>query len=193
MKHKNNQCLVLNADYTVLTIVDWKKAFIWYYKYNNTNYNIEIIDFYKDDCIYGVQNKKYPIPAVAKIKKYYKCSNQNVNFSRKNIFVRDNYTCQYCGVEKTIASLTYDHVIPKSMWNYHNGSPTTWTNIVTACTECNRKKGNRTPKQANMPILNAPYKPNKNQKYLPVHCQLARIGMGSVPDEWKIYITNSIE
>lgn len=188
MNQKNNKCLVLNADYTALAIVDWKKAFIWYFKYSNQSYGIEIIDYYNNDWIIGVNGKKYPLPAVARTKRYFRSTNQNVNFSRKNIFTRDNNTCQYCGVQKNSSELTYDHMIPKSIWDYDRGSPTSWTNIVTACIDCNRKKGNRTPKQANMPVLNQPYKPIKNHKYLPITTHLSKIGMEHLPEEWKIYL-----
>lgn len=189
MKNKNKECLVLNADYSLLTVVNWKKALIWYFKYHNKNYGIEIVDYYKNDWIMGVHDKKYPIPAVVKTRRYFR-SNNNVNFSRKNIFIRDDYTCQYCGIKKHISELTYDHMIPKSVWNYNNGSPTSWTNIVTACMQCNRKKGNRTPQQANMPIQTYPYKPTKNQKYLPIVTYLSRIDTENMPEEWKIYLRN---
>jgi 5-methylcytosine-specific restriction endonuclease McrA len=188
MNQNNNKCLVLNSDYTALTIVDWKKAITWYFKYTNKNYGIEIIDYYNNDWIIGSYGRKYPVPAVARTKRYFRCTNQNVNFSRKNIFTRDNHTCQYCGKEKNIAELTYDHVVPKSLWDYDKGSPTSWTNIVTACIACNRKKGGRTPKQASMPVLNHPYKPTKNRKYLPITTHLSKIGMDQMPEEWKIYL-----
>ena len=104
----------------------------------------EIIDFYKNDYIIGTNNKRFPIPAVAKTAKYFRINNHTVKFSRKNLFVRDNYTCQYCDTIFNGNDLTYDHVIPKSAWKSNIGSPTCWTNIVTACVNCNRKKGNRT-------------------------------------------------
>lgn len=187
MKDQNSKCLLLNADFSPLGIIDWKKALIWQIKYeSNIKYGIDIIDFYKNDYILGV-NKKYPIPCVAKTKRFFKIYKQQITFSRKNIFLRDDYTCQYCDKQLNIAELTYDHVIPKSAWNYNNGSPTIWTNIVTSCTDCNRKKGNRTPKQANMTLKNLPIKPTKNTKYLPITHHLHKI-KEQIPPEWKIYL-----
>lgn len=186
MKAHNNKCLVLNADYSLLRIVDYKKAMLWHLKYSDTDYGVEIIDFYEDDYIIGTNNT-YPIPAVAKIKKYFNMTNFNVSFSKKNIFIRDDYTCQYCGLKKTLNELTYDHVIPKSKWKKELGSATSWTNITTACISCNRKKGGRTPQQANMPMLSIPHKPVKNSKYLPVMFHLSKIDR-EVPKEWKTYI-----
>jgi 5-methylcytosine-specific restriction endonuclease McrA len=113
-----------------------------------------------------------------------------VNFSRKNLFIRDNYTCQYCFERKDINKLTYDHVIPKSRWIKNIGSPTCWTNIVTACVDCNRKKGNRTPKQANMPLKNLPIAPQKSNKYLPIAHWLLKI-RSDIPTEWKSYLPES--
>lgn len=191
MKAQNSRCLLLNADYTPLSIIDWKKAVIWHMKYDsNPKYGIDIIDFYKNDHINGVNNKKYPIPAIARTKRFFKVNKQNIIFSRKNIFLRDNYTCQYCGIKLDHKELTYDHVIPKSIWSSKYLSPTCWTNIVTACTSCNRKKGNKTPKQANMPLINLPIVPTKNAKYLPISHQLNRI-KDSIPSEWKIYLPDS--
>ena len=192
MKIKNSKCLVLNADYTPLTTIDWTKAIVWSLKHEeNKSSGIEIIDFYKDDHIICTNNKKYPIPAVAKTAKYFRVSNYRVKFSRKNLFIRDDHSCQYCGKCPDLKDLTYDHVIPKSLWSYDRiGTPTCWTNIVTACITCNRKKGNRTPKQANMPLKKLPVMPQKHAKYLPVAHHLLKIKM-SIPVEWIIYLPES--
>lgn len=188
MKIENSKCLVLNADFSPLSIISWKRALVWSVKYDTrSRMGVEIIDFYKNDFISGVNNKKHPIPAVIKTNLYYRIHNQRVNFSRKNLWIRDNYTCQYCNTKYDTASLTYDHVIPKSLWKSNKGSPTCWTNIVTACVSCNRKKGNKTPKQANMPLLNFPIEPQKNLRYLPVSHHLLTI-RSSIPKEWSLYI-----
>lgn len=188
MRQQSSRCLLLNADFTPLSIIHWKKAVIWHMKYeDNPNYGIDIIDFYKNDHINGINNKKYPIPAVARTKRFFRQNNQTLIFSRKNIFLRDNYTCQYCGKQFEAQNLTYDHVIPKSIWDNMQMSPTCWTNIVTACASCNRKKGNKTPKQANMPLINIPVKPTKSQKYLPISYHLSKIKT-NMPDEWQVYL-----
>lgn len=190
MKEKNSRCLVLNADYSPLGIIGWQKALVWSLKYQHrSSMSIDIIDFYKDDYIIGI-NKNYPIPAVVKTNRYFKLHNQSVNFSRKNLYIRDDYTCQYCCQKKDISKLTYDHVIPKSKWKSKNSSPTCWTNIVTACVECNRRKGNKTPNQANMVLKNLPYQPKKNFKYLPVVSLILSI-RSDIPIEWKPYLPHS--
>lgn len=190
MKIQNTKCLVLNADYTPLTIIHWQKAITWSFKHDyNHKVGVEIIDFYKDDHIVGTGGKKYPIPAIVRTMKFFRINHSRVKFSRKNLFIRDNYSCQYCGIKPEINQLTYDHVIPKSLWNNDKQSPTTWTNIVTACISCNRKKGNRTPKQANMPLKDLPVMPQKNLKYLPIVGYLVK--MKYIPEEWRIYLPES--
>lgn len=186
----HKECLVLNADYSPLAIVSWQRAIIWYFRnQNEPNFGIEIIDFYSDDHIHSI-NKNYPIPSVAKTKKFFKINHQDIKFSRKNIFVRDNHTCQYCCAKFHHNELTYDHVVPKSKWDYNHGSPTVWSNIVTCCLPCNRKKGGRTPKEANMPLKNLPFKPRKNPKYLPIAMKLATL-KSSIPQQWMAYIPQS--
>ncbi len=186
MKDHHSKCLLLNADYSPIAIIPWQRAIVWHFKYQNNNiYGIDILDFYKDDHIIGTNNKRFPIPAVSKTKRFFNLQNSKVTFSRKNIFIRDEYTCQYCNKQFDTRHLTYDHVIPKSTWP-KNSSPTCWTNIVTACVDCNRKKGNRTPKQADMPLKQAPFKPEKKFRYLPIFEYLSTIEQ--VPEEWAIYL-----
>ena len=191
MKVQNSKCLVLNADYTTLGIIGWQRALVWSVKYEQkSRMSIDIIDFYKDDWIVGTNNRKHPIPAVVKTSRYFKFHHQTVNFSRKNLFIRDNYTCQYCHSQKEINSLTYDHVIPKSAWDRKHGSPTCWTNIVTACVTCNRKKANKTPQQANMNLKTTPYAPNKSCKFFYINEYILHMSNSGllIPKEWQIYI-----
>ena len=186
MKNNHKKCLLLNVDYTPITVISWKRAIIWHFKYEaNNNYGIDIIDFYKNDHILGTHNKKFPIPAVTKTKRYFHSNNDKVIFSRRNIFIRDNYTCQYCLKKLDYKQLTYDHVIPKSAWP-HATTSTCWTNIVTACVSCNNKKGNRTPKEAGMPLNKIPTKPEKRLRYLPIYDYLSTIR--EVPEEWTVYL-----
>lgn len=182
----HNNCLILNVDYTPLCVIDWQRAITWYYRSKSIhNTQIEIVSFYDDDFIQGV-NDKHEIPSIIRVLRYINLNNQQVKFSRRNLFIRDNFTCQYCGKIKDRSQLTYDHVIPKSQWQ-DNSTPTNWNNIVTACVICNRKKANRTPAVANMPLLNEPSKPRKSYKYLPITTYLRSIDQ-IVPNSWKAYI-----
>jgi 5-methylcytosine-specific restriction endonuclease McrA len=78
-----------------------------------------------------------------------------VVFSRKNIFKRDRYTCQYCGKQPGPEELTIDHVMPRS-----RGGLGTWENCLLACVDCNKRKANRTPAEAGMPPRKVPKKPS---------------------------------
>lgn len=188
MKHKD--CLVLNSDYSPIGIIHWKKAVVWAFRHNEYNSTrIEIIDYHEDDHISGI-NKLFKVPAVIKTVRYFKLFNSHVNFSRKNVFIRDNFMCQYCHEKFPSNKLTYDHVIPKSKWN-QDGNPTSWTNIVTSCLSCNSKKGNKTPLQANMPLKRLPEKPQKCWKYLPLAHEVHTIG-SAIPEKWRIYIGDLI-
>jgi 5-methylcytosine-specific restriction endonuclease McrA len=91
-----------------------------------------------------------------------KCSNGHKYAQRsippltnRELFLRDAQLCMYCGGEFRENTLTRDHVIPLS-----KGGKDKWSNVVTACRQCNTRKGNRTPERANMPLLAVPYVPN---------------------------------
>jgi 5-methylcytosine-specific restriction endonuclease McrA len=96
----------------------------------------------------------FQLPAVIVLKNIVKHRFTEVSAKKRNIFWRDNNQCQYCGGYFNVKDLTVDHIIPKS-----RGGPNTWTNLTTSCTKCNQKKGARTPEEAGMKLLNAPFKP----------------------------------
>jgi 5-methylcytosine-specific restriction endonuclease McrA len=79
---------------------------------------------------------------------------KEVRFSRRNIFERDDNTCQYCGKKFERNELTLDHVIPRC-----RGGASTWTNVVLACLKCNMRKGNCVPNELNMKLMRKPVKP----------------------------------
>ena len=94
------------------------------------------------------------VPEVISLLQYDRVPSSTVAFSRRNIFKRDRYTCQYCGVQPGSEELTLDHVKPRSQ-----GGASTWENCVLACLECNKKKANRTPEQARMRLCTNPHQP----------------------------------
>jgi len=172
-KIKDYRCLLLNADFTPLKVVNWQRSIIWSLR-SDTMCPIEIIEFYQDKFIQG-PNKKYPIPLIAKTKKFYNLYNKPINFSRKNVYIRDDYTCQYCGQKFIISELTYDHVIPKSKFNGKRHACTNWQNIVTSCIKCNAKKADKTPYEANMKLIKTPIQPRYSIDYLPWYRDLTTI------------------
>ena len=94
------------------------------------------------------------LPSVVSLK-HYVAQDRPPAFTRFNLFLRDRFSCQYCG---SPAHLTFDHVVPRRL-----GGRTSWENILTACAPCNMKKGGRTPQQAKMPPLIPPIRPTSWQ------------------------------
>ena len=140
-------CIVLNADYTFLNMVDWKRAICLVVKgkAEAISYSDRIIKNAEETCIMKV-------PAVLKLVKLIRHLYRNrVPFSKKNIFIRDNHTCVYCGHKD---GLTIDHIIPTS-----RGGKSTFENCVAACRGCNHKKGSKTPSEAHMFMKKQPYAP----------------------------------
>lgn len=94
------------------------------------------------------------VPEVIALTQYDRVPVNGVSFSRRNIYKRDRYTCQYCGGQPGSEELTIDHVLPRSQ-----GGVSTWENCVLACIGCNARKANRTPEQAAMPLRKKPFRP----------------------------------
>ncbi len=101
----------------------------------------------------------YPRPSVIRLDYMIKRPRPRVRLSKRELFRRDNYTCQYCG-SKT-PHLTIDHVIPR-----HRGGDYSWSNLVSACASCNTKKGGRRIEEARMRLLRAPSEPRPTAIYL---------------------------
>ena len=94
-------------------------------------------------------------PEVILLTTYEGPGGRAVVFSRKNLFKRDRYTCQYCGLQPGPSELTVDHVVPRS-----RGGLSSWDNCVLACVECNKKKADHTVAQAGLKLRKAPKKPS---------------------------------
>jgi hypothetical protein len=105
------------------------------------------------------------------------------SFSRRNLFIRDRNTCQFCGKKFRTEELTMDHVVPKS-----KGGRVTWKNIVLACTTCNNKKGGRYLKDSGMRLIRQPFEPKAGDLVLgPVERLKMRLGR-NVPKTWEQFL-----
>ena len=91
------------------------------------------------------------VPSVIRLLEYRRIPHQTRALSRKNILMRDRYTCQYCHRTISAGELTLDHVIPRS-----RAGETAWENLVACCHPCNNRKGSRTPDEAGMKLARAP-------------------------------------
>jgi 5-methylcytosine-specific restriction endonuclease McrA len=100
------------------------------------------------------------VPEVISLTRYDRQHRGSVPFSRRNLYRRDRFTCQYCGSRPGTTELTIDHVVPRS-----HGGLSTWVNCVLACVQCNRRKANRTPTQARMNLATTPIRPAWHPQY----------------------------
>lgn len=104
-------------------------------------------------------SRSYPRPSVIRLQKMIHRPRPTVALNRREVFRRDNYTCQYCG--KHTLELTIDHVIPR-----HLGGKHIWVNVVAACPACNHRKGGRPLEEANMRLLRQPKEPSAAAIYV---------------------------
>jgi 5-methylcytosine-specific restriction endonuclease McrA len=100
-----------------------------------------------------------PRPSVIRLEMQIHRPRPHVKLTRREVFRRDNYTCQYCGRRDT--SLTLDHVVPRYQGGLH-----VWTNVVAACPGCNHRKGGRSPDEARMRLLHMPKEPPVSAAYI---------------------------
>lgn len=121
----------------------------------NTN-RVHVLYWWDDEYSVSTSSNFVRVPALIVYHKYIKMNPRNkpATLINENLFKRDSYVCQYCGNEFSRGKLSVDHVIPRAQNGKHH-----WTNCVTACKICNNRKGNRTPEQADMPLLSVPYVP----------------------------------
>jgi 5-methylcytosine-specific restriction endonuclease McrA len=144
----SKKVLLLNSTYEVLSFISERKALKLFVKGK-----VDVVSDWPDvEIHYGTG--KINFPATLRLKYFVKKNYAQLTFSRKAVFKRDRFSCQYCSRFLKSGQVTVDHVIPKSM-----GGPSSFTNCVTSCYGCNNKKGNRTPDQANMLLLVRPAAP----------------------------------
>lgn len=148
----NAPVLVLNANFEPLNVCDTRRA-------------LGLILTGKAAMIangrgyISTTRASYPRPSVIKLEHMVRRPRPRVKLTKREVFRRDNYTCQYCG--RQTAHLTIDHVIPR-----HRGGEHRWDNLVAACPPCNRRKGGRTVAEANMALHRRPMEPAPTASYL---------------------------
>lgn len=151
--------LLLNSEDQPLNITTWKRALVLIIK-GKAKYAQMLNDI--EDYIL-IDNTI--IPKVIKLTYELAVPDVELPFCRENIFVRDDYTCQYCGKKLLASDLTLDHVYPKSRLG-----PDIWENIVACCKHCNQAKADRTPKEAGMKLLRRPYRPTNYLEFERMKC-----------------------
>ena len=114
----------------------------------------------RDEPFVQAVRQRLRVPEVIALTEYDRLPTGAVTFSRRNVFKRDHYTCQYCNQQPGSDELTIDHVVPRSQ-----GGESSWTNCVLACLDCNSRKADRTPAQAKMGLRKQPVRPEWRPLY----------------------------
>lgn len=161
--------LVLNQNYEPLNICNAKRAIVMV-----INGKAEVLELNHREI--HTASSMFHCPSVIRLVYLIRRPMPVVKLSRREVFIRDNYTCQYCGVQTK--DLTLDHVVPK-----HRGGKHTWENLVSACKACNHRKGGKALEESRMTLLRKPQAP----KVSPYYAIYRRVD--SEPDEaWAKFI-----
>jgi hypothetical protein len=161
--------LLLNSTYESIAFISERKVMKLLAKDK-----IEVLSYWEDKIRWGSGYSLHP--AVVRLKHHVRWIPKRVRFNRAGVFRRDQFICQYCGKFLTSTKLTLDHVLPRAQ-----GGESSWKNCVTSCFDCNNRKGDRTPDQARMRLLNKPAVPElsiRNEYY----------AMKRQHSEWKAYL-----
>jgi 5-methylcytosine-specific restriction endonuclease McrA len=143
--------LVLNQNYEPLNVCNARRAFVLVLRGK-----AEVLE--QREAVLRAAHITFPLPSVIRLIYLIKRPRPQVRLSRKEVFIRDAYTCQYCG--KHTRELTLDHVIPR-----HRGGGQSWENLVSACKVCNHRKAGRTPREARMELIRVPFTPRVSVYY----------------------------
>lgn len=157
--------LVLNRAYRPIAVANIERAFglLFTGAAKALDKNFQVFDFESwsmlsaevgDDVVHTAR-AALKVPRVLVLQMYDRMPRSTVRFSRQNIYLRDDFTCQYCNIRFPRSKLNLDHVVPKSQ-----GGKTHWLNIVCSCMPCNMSKGGRTPEQAGMKLARQPRRPD---------------------------------
>ena len=166
-------CIILNGDYTYLNVINWQRAMRLIFKGET-----EVLK-YSDQVIHSAGGKAFRIPLVMKLMKIIRMIYKNkVPFSKRNVLVRDGFTCMYCGTSGRI-KLEIDHVVPSS-----RGGKSTFENCVASCKPCNHKKANRTPTEAKMYLRKQPHNPTISEF---IRMQMKQLKLDTILKELGVY------
>jgi 5-methylcytosine-specific restriction endonuclease McrA len=136
--------LVLNSSYEPINICAVRRALVLILK------GVATAEEFSSSLLHSAR-LSMKFPSVIRLVEYRRIPHQSRALSRKNILMRDRYTCQYCQRTLPSSELTLDHVVPRS-----RAGETAWENLVACCHRCNNRKGNRTPEEAGMRLLRQP-------------------------------------
>jgi 5-methylcytosine-specific restriction endonuclease McrA len=149
---RHNPALVLNADYRPLS---YYPLSLWCWQDAIKAVYLDRVDIVAEyDSVVRSPNHRIRIPSVIVLKDYVK-PQRKVAFTRFNLFLRDEFCCQYCGAR---GDLTFDHVVPRA-----SGGITSWENVVAACSRCNLSKGSLSLRRSGLTLRKPPRRPEAEQ------------------------------
>ena len=174
------EVLVLNSDYEPLNVCNLRRAIVLVYLgkadvLHTQGEEEERGAAYAIDW-YTAEGQSVPRPSVVKLRQQVRRPLPELKLSRRSVFARDNYTCQYCGLIGK--DLTIDHVVPK-----RNGGPMAWDNLVTCCRRCNTRKGDKALDKCGMKLMRVPRRP----RYTP-YIALNKYVSGTRHAVWRDYL-----
>ncbi len=149
----NSAVLVLNQNYQPLNVCNARRAFVLV-----DRGKAEVLEHSEGGGI-RTPSRVFHLPSVIRMIYLIKRPRPKMRLSRREIFQRDRYTCQYCG--RQTRDLTLDHILPR-----HRGGRHDWVNLTSACKTCNHRKAGRTPEEARMKLLQQPFAPRVNSYYV---------------------------
>ena len=160
--------LVLNFTYEALGIVDLKRA-------------VGLLFAGKAEIVHAGTGElrsstiAFRMPSIVRMLYFIKRRRPRVSLTKKNVLLRDDYTCAYCSAHGD-RTMTVDHIVPRS-----KGGPSSWENLVASCGPCNSRKRDRTPAEAGMPLRKKPREPH--------HIPYVVIARNTTDSEWIKYLT----
>ncbi len=160
--------LVLNLNYVPVNVCTVRRAIVLVAKGK-----AELLEQRTDSARIRTFNSIHNAPSIIRLVYLVKRPFAPRRLSKKEVFLRDHYTCQYCGTHSQ--NLTLDHVVPR-----RQRGPHTWDNVVAACGRCNLDKAGRTPEEANMKLRRVPTTPQPNPYRI--------LENRAILDEWRQYI-----
>ncbi len=157
--------LVLNRHYQPVRVTPARRALLLLFggSARALDHKFDAYDFstwmstpprHGDETI-GTTSGPLRVPRVLLLHRYGRVPMTTLRLSRRNVYLRDDHTCQYCGRKPPVKDLNLDHVKPRSQ-----GGTSSWENLVTSCRRCNFRKGGFTPEGAGMHLLREPTRPN---------------------------------
>jgi len=185
----NEETLVLNRSWVAITTTSVRDALTMLFTGNARAIQPDTYETFGFDswsalaipphapCVRTV-SMRIRIPEVVVLTRYGGVPRMTPSFSRRNLFLRDTNTCQYCGKRPGTKELTIDHVLPRS-----RGGLSSWANCVLACVDCNRRKANRLPSEASMILLKKPA--------CPAWTPIMEVPLMRVRQSWKKFVSDS--